>query len=365
MAVVRTIDIFQHVFWRSAERVIADDGTETADDRRRAEVIFSCYERLDAEIGGRWARWASDRDLIFMSDHGFGELRGEVCLNRILADAGLLKFRKKGRKRKVQEFVHNRLVPRIPPRLRWRIKRYMRKDYETGRAVVLYVDALVSDIDWSSTRIYSLAQFGCMYVNMKGREPLGIVDGEDERQAVISEAEAALAAFRHPDDGEPVVTEFHRREELYSGPLEFEMPDMVIAMRNHAYRGVYSTYSELEDRGLVRTVFPERKQLAHTGNHRLEGVLMMAGPDFRGHDLGTADMVDIAPTTLNLLGIPVPETWDGFILSDAFTEGEAFAVAAAPGKSEAGDGGGQGGEDVLTEEDEEEVRKRLQDLGYL
>ncbi len=365
IAVIRSIDILQHVFWRSAENVISDGGKASAKERRRAEAIFACYERLDRELGERWSGWARDRNLIFMSDHGFGRLEGEVCLNRILAEAGLLRFRQKGARRRVKEFVYNRVTPLIPPAARWRMKRYLRKDYETGRAVVLYVDALVADIDWSDTQIYSLAQFGCMYVNLKGREPMGIVDGEEERRQVLSRAKEALSRFRNPADEEPLITEFNMKEDLFQGPLEPEMPDMVISMRNHAYRGVYSTYSELSGTGLVRSVYPERRELAHTGNHRLEGILVMGGPDIQGSDLGEVRIIDVAPTALNLLGLAVPEGWDGEILASAMTGGAPRPIAGDSYERAVGESEPEQAEEVLTEEDEEEVRKRLQDLGYL
>ncbi|MCZ6747182.1 MAG: tetratricopeptide repeat protein [Acidobacteria bacterium] len=49
--------------------------------------------------------------------------------------------------------------------------------------------------------------------------------------------------------------------------------------------------------------------------HRKYGVLAMAGPRIRpGGGTGDASVLDIAPTALALLGLPVPETMDGTVL---------------------------------------------------
>lgn len=360
VGVIRTADIFQHVFWESVDKVISGNDSVSNDDNRRAEAVFSCYEALDRELG-EMDGWS----LILMSDHGFGHLKADVCLNRTLSEAGLLKFKKKSFRRRSKEYVFNTLSPRIPPESRWKIKRYLQKDYETGRGVVLFVDALVADIDWSQTRIYSLAQFGCLYTNYKGREPMGIVKGEKERQAVLAEAEAALSEIRDPDNGEPVVTEFHRREDLYHGALEKEMPDMVLVMRDYAYRAVYSTYSELAEEPIIRTPFRERKQLTHTGNHRREGMLFLHGPGIRHVDLGVANMVDIAPTVMTLLGLPVQDYYDGKVLDEALQDSIREKVSVEQAEDRGKKYSHAEPEKVLSEEDEEEVRKRLEDLGYL
>ena len=56
--------------------------------------------------------------------------------------------------------------------------------------------------------------------------------------------------------------------------------------------------------------------------HTPVGLLVMAGPDVRrGFDLGSASVLDIAPTILSLYGLPAARDMDGQPLADALTPG--------------------------------------------
>lgn len=359
-AVIRSTDSFQHVFWKDVARVIS--GAEvTAAERERAEAVFDCYETIDRELGDKWESWCSDRNLIFMSDHGFGELRSDVCLNRLLADAGLLSFHQRGSGGRQRQYLIGRLKAHLPRGARQKIKRLLGRD-ATGQRWHKFVDSLVADIDWSRTRIYAIAQHGCLYVNLKDRDPLGTVSGEAERQEVLAETEAALSRLRDPDDGEPVITEFYRKEELFEGPLSHTMPDMVINMRDWSYRGIYSTRVELAGEDIFRPQAREWQELGHTGAHRREGILMLSGPDIVAADLGAVRMVDVAPTIMALLELPPHDDWDGEALTPILGDGISRPGADAPAyRTRAQDEG----DPTYSAEEEEEIRKRLENLGYL
>ncbi len=360
---IRSTDTLQHVFWESVEKVITGSET-TAEDERRAEAGFACYRDIDRELGSFWREWASGSDVIILSDHGFGLLRSEVCVNRLLADAGLLAFRRKGFRRRAKEKIFDAAQRRLPPRARRKIKQALGKEAEGGRAGILFVDALVADIDWSRTRIYSRGQFGCLFVNKKGREPMGMVD-PGEVPALLRETREVLSSVKDPRDGEKIVTDFFPAEELYSGARMEMMPDMVVVMRDYLFRGIYSTFAEFRESALVRPPQPERRVLKHSGNHRQEGVLLMQGPDIGGSIADGASIEDVAPTVLRLLGLPGEEECDGKVLEQALT-GEAAAPPAPaaspgdPGLSAQEEAGG-----TLDNDDEEEIRRRLEDLGYL
>lgn len=365
VAVIRSTDNFQHAYWREVEKVI--QGEEVGSEvNRRAEAVFSCYERIDRELGENWLKWGSDRDLVIMSDHGFGILDREVCVNRILAGSGLLNFKERTISRRFKDFMIDRvarkIVGNLSPALRSRFLKLASKDRITG---LMMEDTLTADIDWSKTRAYSVGQFGCIYVNLEGREPLGIVRGEKEREAVLSELEEVFWELKDPEDGKPVVTEILRGEELFTGAQADTMPDLLIVMRQYAYRGVYSTFAELSEEEIIRPSFRFRKELAPSGAHRREGILIMHGPNIKKSDLGTVDIIDVAPTINNLLGFPAPEDYDGSILKDALVnvkeESSESQKAIRPDR-ELMD---ESGEQTYSEDDENEVRKRLQDLGYI
>lgn len=363
MAVFRTPDAFQHIFWDSVERVITGNGGADPEDARRAEAVFSCYEQLDRELEESWQ--AEGRHLVLMSDHGFGLLEREVCLNRVLEKAGLLRFKGQSARDRSRHYLIDRLKERLPRSTRQKLKKLAGRD-DSDRKWDLFVDALVADIDWNATRVCSVGQFGCLFVNLKGREPLGVVDGEAERQAVLAETERALRGLVDPNDGRPVVTAIYRKEDVFEGPLLAGMPDLVVVLRDYAFRGIYSTRRELSEESLVRPSRRERKELSHSGTHRREGILALGGPDVIAADLGKAEMVDVAPTVAELLGLPLLADWDGAVLEAALRDGRLREVDRGAGQiPEDYDGASSREGDAYSVDDEEEVRRRLQDLGYL
>jgi predicted AlkP superfamily phosphohydrolase/phosphomutase len=360
-AVIRSTDTFQHTFWGDVEKVITGE-TVSGEERVRAEAVFNCYETIDREFGDSWLEWCSDRDLVIMSDHGFGSLRSDVCINRLLAEAGLLNFQPASSRKRSRDYLVKKLQSHLPVETRQKIKRFLGKE-EADKRWHRFVDSLVADIDFSRTRLFAIAQHGCLYVNMKGRDPMGTVSSEAERQAVLDEAVAALSELRDPADGKPVVTGFYRKEELYSGPLIEAMPDMVINMRDWSYRGIYSTTEELSEKAIFRPQNKEWKQLAHTGCHRREGILMLHGSDIVNSRLDAVPMVDVAPTIMNLLGLPALDEWDGRVIEEALSAGAAEPKSA--GKTAYETGQKEPGDKVYTQDDEEEIRKRLENLGYI
>ena len=91
---------------------------------------------------------------------------------------------------------------------------------------------------WTRTAAFSeeLDYAPSVWINLRGREPLGTVapqDFERVRQAACD----ALEAWRDPWTGAPVVRRAYRREELYEGPFVDRAPDIVLDL---ALPGGYS-----------------------------------------------------------------------------------------------------------------------------
>lgn len=168
LSVIRSPDAFQHAFWQATEKAISEHDLDKT-EARNSRAVFDCYRRIDDELG----KWMKDmdggRNLILMSDHGFGALEKEVCVNRILAEAGLLTFRK-NRQHKIKETVVGNISRRLPAEARDRTRHFLQ---EVLKIDSMYSGSLISDIDWERTLVYSVGQFGCLFTNLKGREPNG------------------------------------------------------------------------------------------------------------------------------------------------------------------------------------------------
>jgi arylsulfatase A-like enzyme len=100
------------------------------------------------------------------------------------------------------------------------------------------------------------------------------------------------------------------------------------------------------------------------GTHRLHGILVARASAFKaGAEIQNPHLIDIAPTILHLLSVPVPEDMDGSVLVDAFRpeflDEHPLTAGAASGTS--GDDRASG----YTDEESAKVEERLQALGYL
>ncbi len=138
-----------------------------------------------------------------------------------------------------------------------------------------------------------------------------------------------------------------RREELYTGPHVGEVPDLLLVPRDMQYVafGQYQFAS--------RHLFEGSTGIS--SSHRMEGVLLARGPGFEvGREMVGADIKDIAPTVLHVLGLPVHSDMDGHSLA----EGTPETVQVEAEKTEAVDS-------AYSDEEKETVAQRLRDLGYL
>ncbi|HEM62178.1 MAG TPA: nucleotide pyrophosphatase, partial [Chloroflexi bacterium] len=220
-----------------------------------APAFLKLYHQIDALLGRLHDRLDEDTTLLVMSDHGFTLMKKEVYINRWLEDQGWLFFTKQ------------------PP------------------------DSL-KDIHPDS-RAYSLDP-GRIFVNLRGREPLGSVGLGQDYERVRSELIDSLSALSDPDSGEPMIERVYRREEIYSGPCYDQAPDLV-AMPHRGYDLKGSIKKDvLTDRGVING--------AHTYD---DAMLYVQGQEVRKDEVA---IVDVMPTILHLMGVPIPEDVDGEVL---------------------------------------------------
>jgi hypothetical protein len=164
--------------------------------------------------------------------------------------------------------------------------------------------------------------------------------------------------------GEPLVEHVYERDELYHGPYAHLAPDLTVVLTDWRYRTI-----GLHDFTTNKLISPA---FGPTGDHRMDGILVASGPAFRiGATPRDAELLDIAPTVLHLLGLPVPEDMDGRILAELLDPSlspvdvpvRAAALASAPVHAHATPA--TPSESVYTAEEDAEIQRRLEELGYL
>jgi len=158
-----------------------------------------------------------------------------------------------------------------------------------------------------------MGNFGQLYVNLKGREPQGIVPPGTEYEEVLEDLTCRLQALADPETGEPVIEQVIRRDELYDGPYAEQSADLVFLTKGMNYKAM-----GLSDFSSPRVFDPV---YGTTGHHRMNGIMIWHGPGVvtEGKRFEGARIFDLAPTLLYFMGQPIPKTMDGRVLLDLFT----------------------------------------------
>ena len=146
-----------------------------------------------------------------------------------------------------------------------------------------------------------------------------------------------------------------------TGPHAALAPDLTVVLTDWRYRTI-----GLHDFTTNRVISPA---FGPTGDHRLEGILIASGPAFRpGAEPRDASLLDIAPTVLHLLGVPVPDDMDGRVLTELLEPAAPVASPApvlTPAFAAANGTPSLPIDSRYTEEEDAAIQQRLADLGYL
>jgi predicted AlkP superfamily phosphohydrolase/phosphomutase len=238
------------------------------------------------------------------------------------------------------------------------VKKYIKRTLPRGQP---FFERLAQQIDWKRTRVYSLGYFGNLYVNLKGREPMGIVERGNGYESLIEDLKSELYGLRDPEDGRAVVDQAYRKEELYHGEALDVVPDIFLVMRDYAYMALNQFKEMRPSAGIFGEPLKGMGELFHTGSHRREGILIFNGENVLRGKHGEASILDIAPTVLYASGLPILKDYDGKVLSDFFEPSWRAKRKIDYELHEYR----WGEEAYYSEKEEQEVKERLQGLGYL
>ncbi|MBU1661680.1 MAG: alkaline phosphatase family protein [Chloroflexi bacterium] len=348
-------DHIQHKFWRYMDT--SYPGYDAAHDAQFADAILQVYQKAD-EILGEWmAAFGEETHFMVLSDHGAGPSHGIMYVNRWLEDMGFLYLRRSWLTQIKYWCAKTDLVARIYRLVaKLGLGNVANLVSKPARNKVLNSFLTFDDIDWSRTKAYSRGAFGQIYVNLKGREPHGIVEPGAEYEACVLELLDGLRGLPHPETGEPLITNIRRREEAYAGPYLEQAADVMFSIQDY----LYQTSVKM---GLDRDSLLGPSEYEDSGGHRPEGILVMSGPGIRkGGRLIDAQISDVLPTILALAGVSIPADLDGRPLREAFTTAQQqnlrFSEPAAEASQETE-------APALNADEITEIEARLRDLGYL
>ncbi len=366
MITIGETDGISHRLWHYHDKQ-CPMGDEASRAHRGDDPLAQIYARIDDHIGKLLALAPPEVAVLVLSDHGHaGNSDKAVYLNRWLAEKGWLSFDRRPGQRLLSWLLSlaKKLATRNVIPIKYR-KRLFRKTPLAGK-VESYLR--FARLDWARTRAYSeeTPYYPSIWINLQGREPAGVVKPGEEYEQVRDQVVRDLKAWLDPLSGQRLVKDAYRREELYSGDQVSRAPDIVIDWNlDGDYSYAFRTTRPGETRSPVaRLEGPERAK-AKSGDHRDDGLVIVAGPGINPGRVEGSRLLDLAPTILHYLGLPVPEDMDGRVLeqllSDEHRRSHPVRRCPPPTPEPPADEGGGG----YTEDEKDEVRRRLQGLGYL
>ncbi|HEV3166502.1 MAG TPA: alkaline phosphatase family protein [Isosphaeraceae bacterium] len=331
------------------------------------------WKRLDRGVGEIEAALPPDTALVLMSDHGFGPIEWYVNFNVWLLERGDIALDDTFYVRQKHWCYRHGITPE------WfyghmvrlgmagqRVGRFRGKQKGWVDRVAESVFLSRRHIDWTRTKAYAQGNFGQIFINQKGRQPHGCVSADDARP-LMNDLKAELAALPHPETGAPLVERVYERDELYNGPHAHLAPDLTVVLKDWRYRTI-----GLHDFTTHKLISPA---FGPTGDHRMDGIFVAAGPPFKpASSLQDATLLDVAPTVLHLLDVPVPLDMDGRVLTEILDRsllatpsqnGHAGLPSAQVSGLSNGHTNGTPAPPAYTEEEDAVIQQRLADLGYL
>ncbi|OHB71708.1 MAG: hypothetical protein A2W23_06850 [Planctomycetes bacterium RBG_16_43_13] len=216
-------------------------------------------------------------------------------------------------------------------------------------------------INWEETRAY--ADNHGININLKGRKPNGIVSPGQEYKSLIETLTTELYSLKDMNGSEKIVEQVLRKEEIYKGPFINEGTDIIPLLQ----RGYYIAYQV--EGSLTFDRIPDFHISGHHSNNLCtqQGILIANGEVInKNGTLRGTRILDLAPTILYLMGLPVPGEMEGRVLCEAIRPGHLDANPVILGQTK-GDSITQVHRQKITlsEEEEEEVKDQLRNLGYL
>ncbi len=266
IAVLDTTDRIQHMFFRYHD---ADHPANIGRDQdKHKNAIQDVYEHSDRLVG-KVLQEIDDKDLLLIiSDHGFKPFKWGVNLNTWLWQEGYLVL-KAGAK----------------PGGQW-----------------------LADTDWSKTKAYAMGLTG-IFINTRGREKEGIVKPGKERNSLLQELKEKMENIIDDGNGIKPINRAIIADNALRGPYVREAPDIFPGFREGYRISWNSAVGKISD----KVIEPNTKRWS--GDHCLDPNLVpgVIFSNWRIEDEAPA-IIDLAPTILEVFGLPKEKFQDGKVL---------------------------------------------------
>jgi predicted AlkP superfamily phosphohydrolase/phosphomutase len=271
ISVFQATDRVGHAFYRLIDT--KHPKYDEALAQKYGDAILRVYKHMDGVVGEIMKRLPKDATLIILSDHGFHSFRRSVNINTWL--------------------VRNNFMT-----LKGDINKHYTLNDLFGKG------EFWPNVDWFKTRAYALG-LGQIYINLVGRESKGTVLPGRDYQNVVGDIAQQLGGLID-DDGTKVIHKVYKRDEIFSGDYVDGAPDLQVGFED-GYRVSWQTCLG----GIPKDVI-EPNNRKWSGDHcslepSITNGILLSNKKING----VPKIIDIAPTALKLLGVPLPKNIEG------------------------------------------------------
>lgn len=286
-------DQAQHWFWKNI-----DKSHPYYSKDHSSNYIGEVYQLIDGFIGRLREKLPEDTIFIISSDHGFGKYIQDINLNKWLKDQGYLVFKKNtGFRKRILKKVG--LTPSkisqiiLNLRLGFLLK-YLKKN--TMQNMINSLSLSYDNIDMSKTIAYCYGYCGPIYLNKK---LLGS-KYEKTRLEIIKK----LQLIKDPIHSKPLMNRIWKKEQLYPGPKNENLPDIILNMQDFSY-GCSSSLAFKSDKLFSKPI------TFKSGEHKIKGFFVISGEGIKKGNNSNLEVVDFLPTLLYMYDCEIPKDVDG------------------------------------------------------
>jgi predicted AlkP superfamily phosphohydrolase/phosphomutase len=254
------VDRMYHGFWK----LMDPEHRKHEPGNRLEHAILDYHRHVDELMGRLLAHADADTAVFVVSDHGGKRMDGGIRINEWLRREGLL---------------------------------------ATLASPDTAVPLREAGIDWSRTTAWGEGgYYSRIFLNVQGREPEGTVPAADHER-VRDDLARRIAAI--PDEnGSPLGTRVHVPEEIYE-EVNGVAPDLIVHFGDLFWRSVGTVGGDEGIHSFENDTGPD------DANHAQDGLFVLAAPGVAPGLREGAHLLDVAPTTLELMGLDVPASMRG------------------------------------------------------
>jgi len=282
-SVFMTLDVLQHYFINDKE------------------LLLRFYKLFDEMLNDMLKSIDDSTYVVIVSDHGHCRVNKYFCVNNWLLKLGLLNVKSlstnKGLNlgkmlRLLTKWKIDRFIFKLTPILKkWGIFEILLKIIPTQEY------SNTKNIDWKSTKAYFYkGSNGIISINLKGREPAGIVTKENCRE-IVEYIVRNLKNVKDPETSEVIVEKVYTKWDLYQedNTQDEEIPEIFFILKK-GYEAVEWCENNID------SIFmqPIRHGILRCGGHTLDGIFLFYNKNTKLKITKKLRTWDIVPIVLRI-----------------------------------------------------------------